>query len=300
MRIGVRCLRRECLVSHTWRNGLLDGWSLHLRLSCSTCPPQKNCCASLLWLDIHFHPMRKCRQRLVARVFLLLLWLWKALLVDDLHMLPRWHRMVHIAVIQQTWLAKVSGLSPFWGRSLCLGGQREIFVSFLISILLVSIHLVLSTRPCSQRTVLMNLAIVFCHWASLGKYFHDGVLQCLGSDLWEPAVFEGCIVKLFTIMSSSASGLSVGARESASACGISFLGLYFIEKSCCWARSSKFWSRLGAFAPSGRLIQVTCNMVAAVGWNTSLQLPKTEQAVFFLVFIYVHFLRLSGTHMRTA
>ena len=41
----------------------------------------------------------------------------------------------------------------------------------------------------------------------------------------------GCIVKLFTIMSSSASALSVGARESASACGISFPGLHFIEKS---------------------------------------------------------------------
>ena len=32
----------------------------------------------------------------------------------------------------------------------------------------------------------------------------------------------GCIVKLFTIKSSSASGLSVGARKSASASGIYF------------------------------------------------------------------------------
>ena len=165
MRIGVRCLRREYLVSHTWWNGLLDGWSLHLGLSCSACPPKKE----LLWLDIHFHPMRKCRQRLVARVFCVLLWLWKALLVDNLHMLHWWRRLVHIVVFQQTCLARISGLSLFWGRSLCLGGQREIFVSFLIlwwgwwqfSILLVSVHLLLSTRPCCQRTVLMNLAIVF-------------------------------------------------------------------------------------------------------------------------------------------
>ena len=43
----------------------------------------------------------------------------------------------------------------------------------------------------------------------------------------------GGIVKLFTIMSSSASGLSVGAREGASASRISFPGLYFMEKSYC-------------------------------------------------------------------
>ena len=26
---------------------------------------------------------------------------------------------------------------------------------------------------------------------SLGQYFHDGILQCLGTDLWEPAFFDG-------------------------------------------------------------------------------------------------------------
>ena len=109
-------------------------------------------------------PMRKCRQQLVTRVFLVLLWLWRALQVDDLHMLHRWRRLVHIAVFQQTCLARISGLSLFWGRSLCLGSQREIFVWFMISwrgewqfsVLLVSVHLVLSTRPCSQITILMN------------------------------------------------------------------------------------------------------------------------------------------------
>ena len=46
MRIGFRCLRRKCLVSHTWRKGLLDGWSLRLRLNCSACLPQKMLCWS--------------------------------------------------------------------------------------------------------------------------------------------------------------------------------------------------------------------------------------------------------------
>ena len=55
MRIGVRCLRRECLVSHTWRNGLLDGWSLHQRLSCSAYPPKKNL---LCWSTVTRYSLR--------------------------------------------------------------------------------------------------------------------------------------------------------------------------------------------------------------------------------------------------
>ena len=83
-----------------------------------------------------------------------------------------------------------------------------------------------STRPCSQRTVLISLlslgqpvAITLTSIFMMGS---SSVLDLISESLRS---LMGCIVKLFTIMSSSAFGLSVGARESASAGEISFPGL---------------------------------------------------------------------------
>ena len=63
-----------------------------------------NCCPGQLWLHIHLHTIRKCQPWVIVWAFLVILWLKGAVLVGNLHMLHRWHSLVHIVVFQQTCL----------------------------------------------------------------------------------------------------------------------------------------------------------------------------------------------------
>ena len=146
MRIGVRCLRRECPVSHTWRNGLLDGWSLHLRLSCSACPPKK-IAVTRYSLPPHekMSAATRCQSLFGTSVI-----------------------MKGSASWRSAYVAQVTQACTYCRISADMPGQNISFISDLMARgMTILCPLGLSTRPCCQRTVLMNLAIVFCLWASL-------------------------------------------------------------------------------------------------------------------------------------